>query len=111
MISFARKYNISSKTVSNYMKELNIVHKEKGVKSKINRDIHGKFTFSNSKDLEVVKDPGIFEKEQIKVESKKVDLLDKPKVLPKVSESDKQRIRSFKDFNKKYDVYFSNSDL
>jgi hypothetical protein len=44
--SFAKKYNISSKTVSNYIKEFDIKCKKSGVIVNRNRDSFGKFTYT-----------------------------------------------------------------
>lgn len=85
--SFARQYNISARTVSNYMKELNIIHKQSGLKTHKNRDKHGRFTFSKNE----IDTPE-------KKTSNKIDLL---------AAQDKPRIRSFKEYSKKYDVYYS----
>jgi hypothetical protein len=46
--SFAKKYNISSKTVSNYIKEFGIKCKKSGVNVDRNRDIFGKFAYGLS---------------------------------------------------------------
>lgn len=46
--SFAKKYNISSKIVSNYLKEFNIKCKKSGVTVSRNRDNFGKFKYGLS---------------------------------------------------------------
>lgn len=46
--SFAKKYNISSKTVSNYIKEFDIKCKKSGVIVYRNRDNFGKFAYGLS---------------------------------------------------------------
>lgn len=46
-ISFARKYNISVKTVNNYLKRFNIKVNKMRLQTNRNRDQFGRFTFQN----------------------------------------------------------------
>lgn len=47
-VSFAKKYNISVKTVCRYLKLNNIEHRKREIIQHFNRDSFGRFTFSNN---------------------------------------------------------------
>jgi hypothetical protein len=81
--SFANKYNISTKTVSNYIKEFNINCKKSGVTIVRDRDISGKFIYKSNTNKNIL-------------ENNKSEVLNNYKP-----------IRSCKDFNQRFDKYFN----
>jgi uncharacterized protein YlaI len=90
---FAEKYNISVKTVDRYTEKYNIPYEKRVFEVAKNRDKHGKFVYDEPN-------------------NQTNDQLSNQSTTDKQSEASSSRfenkpIRSLKEYNKKYDKYFS----